>query len=786
MRYGHFDDANREYVITHPDTPMSWVNYMGTGEYCGLISNNAAGYSFYKSPKSGRLLRFRFNSIPMDRPGRYVYLRDNADGDYWSASWQPVGKPLDQYKNETRHGLGYTTFVSEYKGIRSTYRVFVPVDQPIEFWEIEVENTGKQPRDLSTFAYAEWCFWEMMQDLTNFQYILYTCRMAYENDVVDYSIRLWPMNEPKGFLASTLPVESFDTDRDVFIGRYRHEGTAVAVENGRCSGSIAVGGNPCGAVQNRFTLQPGEKKWGCYVVGVGDAKSFGQECRRTYSDRAKVEEQFSQMQEYWLSRLDKYRARTPSAEVNSMVNMWNQYQCQTTFNWSRSASFNEAGGRDGLGYRDSFQDCLGVMHSVPGPVKQKIVDLLKGQLSDGSAMHHLQPLTWSQGKHNVPAHGVYSDDHLWMLITIPTYIKETGDAAFLDEVIPFADEGKASVYEHLKRSMEFSWSKRGRHGLLMGLVADWNDCINLKGSGETLFSTFLYYRGMSEFIALASRLGRADDAQHFDGYRKQILDAVNQHAWDGKWFLRGYLDSGRKLGGRESDQSKIFINSQTWAVVSGAADREKATSAMDSLKEMLATEHGIVKNFPACREHDAEIGAITSFPPGLKENAGIFCHANTWAVVAECMLGRGDRAFEFYRAFLPAAKNDTADTYTMEPYVYSQFITGKEHPHHFGRARNSWLTGTASWSFVAISQYILGVRADYDGLTIDPTIPSTWDGYEVTRVYRGTTYKIKVTNPDHVCAGVKRITMDGQEIKGNLLPIAPAGRTVKVEVTLGR
>ena len=787
MRYGFFDDSAREYVIERPDTPMSWANYLGTAEYCGLISNNASGYGFYKSPKSARLLRFRFNSIPMDRPGRYVYIRDNATGDYWSASWQPVGKPQDQYKTTCRHGLGYTRFDSEYQEIRSHFRVFVPIDKPIEFWELELENCSDRERDFSLFTYAEWCFWDMNQDLSNFQYILYTCRMGYENDIVDYSIHLWPSNEPKAFMASTLPVVSFDTDREEFIGRYRHEGNPVAVEKGKCSNSIAVGGNPCSSVQNRITLKPGEKKYALYIVGVGDAKSFGVECKRKYSDRAQVTAEFDKVQAYWKDRLGKFTCITPSAIFNSMANIWNPYQCHTTFNWSRSASFNEAGGRDGLGYRDSNQDTLGVMHSIPALCKSKLTDLLKGQISNGAAMHGVQPLTWTQGPQNVPPEAqIYSDDHLWLLLSIPAYLKETGDMVFLDTAVPYADRGEDTVYRHLQVALEFSWTKRGPHGLLLGMAADWNDCINLKGKGESIWSTFLYYRGLNEFITLAERIGKGSDAEHFAEYRREIKASLDKFAWDGQWYLRGYLDSGKKLGGAQSEQSKIFINSQTWSVISEAADRDKGIQAMDSLKQYLATEHGIVKNYPAYREEDLEVGAITSFPPGLKENAGIFCHANTWAVIAECLLGRGDRAFEYYLSFLPAAKNDDADRYTMEPYVYSQFITGKEHPYKFGRARNSWLTGTASWSYVALSQYILGVRSDYDSLVIDPCIPHDWEGYQVSREYRGKTFEITIKNPHKVSSGVAGMVVNGKEINGNKIPIDQMEEKNRVEIILGK
>lgn len=773
MQYGYFDDKNKEYVIENPNTPMSWTNYLGTTDFCGLISNNASGYSFHKSAKSGRLTRFRFNSIPQDRPGRYIYIRDDEDGDYWSASWQPVAKPLTEYKNTCYHGLGYSRFESEYKGIKSNMRVFIPQDKPVELWEIEIENTTDRKREISLFSYAEWCFWDMNQDLTNFQYILYTCRMDYSQDIIDYSIRLWPLKEPKGFMASTLPVVDFDTDRDYFMGRYKHEGNPVAVESGKCSNSIAVGGNPCGALHNKITLNPGEKKYALYIVGVGDAKEFGLECKKLYSERNKVNEEFDKVRQYWNNRLNKYTCKTPSPLVNSMVNVWNQYQCHMTFNWSRSASFNEAGGRDGLGYRDTNQDTLGVMHSIPELVKNKLVDLLKGQIFKGAAMHGIQPLTWSQGDHNLPLDkDIFSDDHLWLLTSVTAYIKETGDMDFLEFVVPYADKEEDSVYNHLKKALEFSWSSKGPNGLLLGMAADWNDCINLKGKGESIWSTFLYFRGLEEFLQIAKRLGRTEDVLHFTEYKNNIKNKLDTIAWDGEWFLRGYLDSGKKLGGAESEQSKIFINSQTWSVLSGAAEKDKAVSAMDSLNKYLATEHGIVKNYPAYSEHDAEVGAITTFPAGLKENAGIFCHANTWAVIAEAMLGRGDRAFEYYLSFLPAAKNENADLYTMEPYVYSQFITGKEHDQHFGRARNSWLTGTASWGFVSISQYILGVRAEFDGLVIDPCVPKEWKEYEVTREYRGKTFNITVNNPNGICHGVKELLVNGEIIKGNLIPLA--------------
>ena len=770
MKNGYFDDDKQEYVITNPDTPMSWINYLGTEDYGALISNNAAGYSFYKSAKSRRMLRFRFNSIPMDRPGRYIYIRDDVDGDYWSASWQPVGKNLEEYQNECRHGLGYTKFISDYKGITSNYRVFVPIDKPIELWEINLENNSDRTRELSIFSYGEWCFWYMEQDLKNFQYILYTCDMDYEDDIIDYSIKLWPPEKPKAFMASVLPAVSYDTDRKEFIGRYNSESNPRAVVRGECSNSIAVGGNPCAALQNKVVLKPGEQKRALFIVGMGEAREEGRKYKELYSSVDEVDREFAKVKQYWRKRLGGFSCNTPSAELNSMVNIWNQYQCHTTFNWSRSASFNEAGGRDGLGFRDTNQDTLGVVHIIPEKVRQKIVELLKGQLQEGYALHGIQPLEWEQGEHNIPSEeDIFSDDHLWLLVSTAAYLKETGNMNFLQEVIPYADTGEDTVYEHLKKALEFSYGQRGPHGLLLGLAADWNDCINLKGSGESIWTTFLYYRGLQEFIAMAERIGNQEDVTRFQGIKEEMEELLTEYAWDGEWFLRGYLDSGRKLGSRQSDQAKIFLNAQTWAVVSGFDRGEKAVQAMDKVEEYLATPYGNVLNYPAFSEIDEEVGAATSFPPGLKENGGIFCHANTWSIIAEAVLGRGDKAFKYYMSYLPAARNDDAEEYTMEPYVYSQFITGKEHPHYFGRARNSWLTGTAAWSFWAVTNYILGLRADYEGLIVDPCIPAHWDNFSVTRNYRGCKLEISFENPDNVNRGVHRLILNGQEISGNVV-----------------
>ncbi len=806
MRYGFFDDSDRAYVIERPDTPMSWVNYLGTGDYCSIVSNNASGYAFHRSPKSGRLLRFRFNSVPTDRPGRYFYLRDRADGDVWSVSWQPVAKPFKLPSGEVvrkegtpedapaavyevRHRPGNSEFRAEYRDVVATMRAFVPEGEDAEVWSLVVENRGETTRELDLFGYVEWCFWHMSQDLTNFQYILYTCRMGVVDGMIDYRLRLWPFEEPRGYFASTGDVVGFDTDREAFLGTYRHEGEPQAVLRGKCTGSIAVGGTPCGALQHQLTLAPGEKREITFICGVGAAEEKGAELKERFKVPGAVDRAIAHSDEIWKNRLSKLEIDTPDPAVNSMGNIWNQVQCQTTFKWSRSASFNEAGGRDGLGYRDTCQDILGVLHSLGADVKPRMLELLRAQHSFGAAMHHVQPLTWTQGPHNItPPH--FSDDHLWLLITVPAYVRETGDASILDEVVPFADEGEGTIYEHLCRALEFSWSQRGPNGLCLGLAADWNDCLNLRGKGESSFSTFLYLHALREFLLLVEQSGRkegayAADAQRFTECRDELLSRIDACAWDGEWFLRGYVDSGKPIGSSKSTGSTIFLNAQSWAVIARAGSKDKLERAMDSVHQRLATAHGAVLNAPCYVDHDAEIGAITTFPPGLKENGGIFCHANTWPVIAEALLGRGDEAFRLYQAFLPAAKNETADRYTMEPYAYAQFITGSEHPSFFGRARNSWLTGTASWAYVALTQYILGVRADYDALVVCPALPSDWNGARVTRVFRGATYKIQIEGKGRP----KSAFVDGKPADvgpdGLRVPVAAAGSEVQVKLVLG-
>jgi N,N'-diacetylchitobiose phosphorylase len=615
--------------------------------------------------------------------------------------------------------------------------------------------------------------------MTDFQYNLNIGQTRFKGNAI-YHLTNHHAHQPcYAWFWSNRKVSSYDGVRHAFVGPYRSESNPVAVERGRCSNELAVGWAPFAGLHVDVELPPGAEEEVVFILGYGE--TLGDEARhlRKYRSGKAVDGELRALRSYWDETLCRYSTDTPDPAVNSMVNIWNQYQCRTTFNWSRSASYFESGIGRGMGFRDSNQDVLGFAHQIPGKARERLLDIAATQFPDGRASHQYSPLTKKGSGEG------FGDDHLWLVIAVSHYVRESGDIAFLEMPVPYNDGSTGNMYDHLQKALDYSATNTGWHGLPKIENADWNDCLNLRGRGESMFSTFLFHRALREMVDLARRTGHDKDAEHFEDRRRELLANIEKYAWDGEWFLRGFLDDGRKLGGKDSDQAKIFINSQTWAVLSGAAGGDQARRCMDSLHRHLATEHGVVKNDPAYTEHDPMVGAITCFPPGLKENGGIFCHAACWSVVAEGMLGRGDLAMKLYRSFLPAAKNDAADVYTMEPYVYSQFITGKAHPYHFGRARNSWLTGTASWAFVAISQYILGVRADYDGLTVDPSIPAEWEGFEVTRAFRGATYNIKVTNPRHVCHGVRKLTAAGKAVAGTTLPVAAAGQTVEVELELG-
>ncbi len=782
MQFGFFDDEKREYVITRPDTPAPWINYLGTSGYCAIISNNAGGYSFSQSPKSGRILRFRFNNVPEDRPGRYIYIRDREDGDYWSASWQPVAKPLKKFKTECRHGLGYTKISSLYKGIGAQVTYFVPEDRRCEVWALEIKNRSDKKRKIDIFSYAEFCFWDSELDMKDYQYILYTSKTCFRRGLIDYRLQFGNGKSKEAFFGSTEQIEGFDSVRESFIGQYRSEKNPVAVERGYCSSSVQEGGNPCGSLQIRMVLKPGESKRINFVMGEVDSPAEGGRIIRYFGKKDSVEKELEKINKLWSEKLNAMQCSTGIKTFDSIFNIWNQYQCHTTFNWSRSASYIEAGGRDGLGYRDSLQDILGVVHAIPEKVRTRLAELLKAQTSKGCAFHHIQPLTMKTGQGRFPAAGtVYSDDHLWLGIAVGAYIKETGDKKFLFENISYIDKGSDSVYGHLLKSVDFSLNNLGPHGLCLGLAADWNDCINLYGKGQSVWSTILLVKSLDEIIQLADYAGKKADALKLAKLKRKISDRINRVAWDGEWYLRAYVDSGRKVGSSSCREGKIFVNPQSWAVMSGIADTGKAKLCMDNVYRYLNTKFGIRLLSPAYAKYDREIGSITSFPMGLKENAGIFCHANPWVVIAECIMKNPERAFEYCSNILPSAYNAESDKRGAEPYVYSQFTTGKENSN-FGQTKNPWLTGTAAWCFIASANYILGIRPDFDGLVVEPCIPSKIRGFNVKRYFRGALYDIRVKRRKGLTCPF--ILLNGKEIKHGKIPLQKKGSENKVCVVL--
>ena len=807
MQYGHFDDEAREYVITKPDTPKSWSNYLGSRLYGGIITQGAGGYSFYKSGGMGRVTRFRFNGVPQDEPGRFVYLRDDADGDYWSASWQPVGKPLDEYNGQVRHGLGYSIFDAEYKGIKSETAYFIPKDQAFEYWSVKVTNTTDQPRTISTFSYAELANeWNYRQDLENLQYSQYVVVAKYKDNMISRKNSTRDAFKELWFGVTGAPVTGFDTDRDAFLGDYRTQKNPIAVEKGECSGSECVGDNSCASIQTTLELAPGETKHVIYMMGVGnpdvpwddsDDKNPvthrpGREVMAEYGTPERVEKELKLIQEEWRDFLAPLQVDTPDAEMNSMINVWHAYQTHMTFNWSRGVSLIEAGDRDGLGYRDTVQDMLSVIHAIPEAVRERLDMILTGQTEEGGAMPLVKPLTHTPGAEETPTLEKYrSDDPLWLPITVANFVYETGDLDYLDKVLPYADHGEATVFDHLKQAIMFSLKHLGANGLVQGLQADWNDCIQFGTTGESMFSTFLMANGLRTVKELAIQKGRTEDAE-WAQTQLDRLQPVLEGAWDGEWYIRGISATGAKLGSDALDEGKIYLEPNVWSAISKTIPKERALQAMDSVESRLSTEHGVALCAPAHTKEVPGVGlSLLVFPVGHKENGGIFCHANSWTIVAEGILGRGQKAYDYYRGFLPAKYNDQAELHQVEPYVYCQFTHGPESPR-FGQARNPWLTGTASWSYVGVTQYILGIRPELEGLRIDPCLPADWDGYTVTRTFRGKDLTIKVNNDAKVETGVTKVTVNGKDIdlsnddeRGALVPVDALADGAVIDLTMG-
>ncbi len=767
MKYGYFDDEKREYVITRQDVPVSWTNYLGTERTGTVISHNAGGYMFHEDPETHRVTRFRPNGVPLDRPGHYVYLRDSSDGDYWSLSWQPVGKSQDLATYTTRHGLSYSKFECSYKEISSCQTLFIPRGHSCEIWDVTVRNDGKGKRDLSLFGYCEFSFNIVEIDNQNFQMSMYCSGSRYCDGVIECDNFYNP--EMYHYFTSNFEPSGFDCVRDSFIGPYRTETNPIGVERGSLSGSVELGNNQCGALSATFPLEPGETRRFIFILGVGDLEE-GKREREHFSSFDAVDEAFSELSAYWRDKLDVLQVHTPNSNMDTMLNTWNLYQSDTNVVFSRFASFIEVGGRTGLGYRDTAQDAMCAVSFSTEQSRRRLVQLLRGLTSSGYGLHLFSPDVFDPDvPKKVPfksptvkpmpeatamVHGLKdtcSDDALWLVPSICEYVKETGDVDFLNLVLGYADKGEGTVLDHMERILSFSAEQVGRHGICLGLRADWNDCINL-GGGESALVSFLHYWAIDEFIGLLEYLGKADDARRYEAMKEKVRSVCEKELWDGSWYIRGFTKSGRKIGTASDAEGKIHLESNAWAICSGLSTGEHARKTLDTIDSCLYGEWGIHLNTPSFSRPDDEVGFVTRVYRGVKENGAIFSHSNPWAWVAAAKLGEGDLAMKFYNALCPARQNDMIEVRQSEPYTYCQFIMGRDHSA-YGRARHPWLTGSAGWAYFASTHYMLGIRPDYDALVIDPCIPASWDGFEVDRVFRGRKVHVKVSNPKHLQKG---------------------------------
>jgi cellobiose phosphorylase len=797
-QFGHFDDDHHEYVITRPDTPKSWSNYLGSTEFGSIITNNAGGYCFYRSGGMGRFIRMRFNSIPMDQPGRYIYFHDRDSKDYWSASWQPVAKPLEEFQTECRHGTAYTTITSKYRGIESEATFFVPIGKHMELWRIKVKNTGSTRRNLSGFTYQEYaCSWNAIDDLLNIQYVQYIATMKMVDGIIDHGTNVNVPAMPEDFKEKDQSRHSFqavagakvvghDTDREAFLGPYRTYANPIAVEQGKCSGSMGYGDNPCGSLQIELSLEPGEETEFVVIVGVGTAEKEGRKAVADFSDPVVVERELQMVKDHWRKRIEGFSAITPDGELNSTINTWGIYNSLITFAWSRAASLVYSGvDRDGLGYRDTVQDFLGVMHSIQDEARDRLELMITGQVSTGGAMPVVLPLSHHPGQETAPSENEYrSDDAMWLFNAIPAYVKESGDLGFYQKVLPYADKGDDTVFGHMKRAIEFNLDRSGAHGLPCGLHADWNDCLRFGHNGESVFVAMQLRLALSVYSEVAELLNEADERQWSLDCLAELDGNIQKHCWDGEWFMRGYRFDGLKFGSKEEAEGKIFLNPQAWAVISGASTGAQAELCMRKVREKLATEYGILICDPPYTNSDHQIVRAQLMNPGLKENGGIFVHTQAWAVIAEAILGNGDQAYKYLRAYLPAAYNSRAGIREIEPYVVSQSTHTAHSPKH-GASRLPWLSGSASWTYYAISQYVLGVQPDYHGIRIDPCVPSEWEEFTVNRTFRGRSLRIKVENPGGAQKGVRKMVLNGAEIPGNFIPISLLELQNEILVVMG-
>ena len=813
MQYGHFDDEQREYVIHRPDTPLPWINYLGCKSYFALISNTAGGYSFYKDARLRRITRYRYNNVPPDVGGRYIYLRDEADGEYWSPTWQPVQSELDEYS--CRHGLGYTTISSTMRGIESQIRYFVPNDAHLEIWDLSLKNTRDREASLAVFSTIEFAFWNAQDDATNFQRNLNLGEVEVEDQVIYHKTEYRERRNHFAFFACSEQLSGFDTHRAAFLGPYRGWEAPVVVEQGESKRSLATGWSPIGSHHLRLQLAPGQSKRMIFLLGYHENpedqkfdppdsqvlnKRMVEPIIRQYLDPAAADDAFDEMREHWQQLLSALQIETPDVHVNRIVNAWNPYQCMATFNLGRSASYYESGISRGIGFRDANQDLLGCVNLTPERARQRILDLSATQHTDGSVFHQYQPLT-KRGNHDLGSG--FNDDPLWLILSTAAYLRETGDLGILQQPVVYDHlaGSERPLYDHLQASLRYTLERLGPHGLPLIGRADWNDCLNLNTHSDTpdesfqtapsneaeiaesVFIAGLFVLAARELADIASKLGKGDDAETHKQAAMRMKSAVLQHGWDGSWFLRAYDAHGRKVGSQGCAEGKIYIEPQGICPMAGIGlDDGLAERALDSVRQQLATPHGLTLLQPAYSRYDIDLGEISSYPPGYKENAAVFCHTNPWIIIAEAMLDRGDQALDYYLRINPSAREPISDIHRCEPYVYAQMIAGPDAAAH-GEAKNSWLTATAAWCYVAITQWILGLRPTYQGLRLAPVIPREWPGFKATRAFRGVTYQISVERAGE--GNDVSLEVDGKAQPGNTIPLPPDDvHVVEVKATL--
>lgn len=811
MKFGHFDDHNREYVITNPKTPWPWINYLGNEDFFSLISNTAGGYSFYKDAKFRRLTRYRYNNVPMDDGGKYFYIKDGET--IWSPGWKPVKTPLDNY--ECRHGMNYTKIKGVKNGLSAEVLYFVPLKTHAEIQKLTLTNHSNNSKSIKLFSFVEWALWNAASDMENFQRNFSTGEVEIEDSVIYHKTEYKERRDHFAYYSVNVPVQGFDTDRESFFGLYNGFNEPQVVTEGKPRMTEAHGWSPIASHYIEVQLNPGESKDFIFVLGYvennedekWESKSVINKTKAKatishFNSVEKVDAAWTELKKYWDDLLSIYVVDSGDEKLDRMVNIWNQYQCMITFNFSRSASFFESGIGRGMGFRDSNQDLLGFVHQIPERARERIIDIASTQFPDGGCYHQYQPLT-KRGNNDIG--GGFNDDPMWLIAGTVSYIKETGDFGILAEMVPFDNDISIarSLFDHLNVSFDHVINNLGPNNLPLIGRADWNDCLNLncfsndpnesfqttenktEGSkAESLMIAGLFVVYGRDYIELCKVVGKTEEAIRTQKHVDEMVEAIKKHGWDGDWFIRAYDYYGKKIGSKENEEGKIFIESNGWCGMAGIGKEEgMVEKAMNSVKKYLDCEHGIVLNNPAFTKYYIEYGEISSYPAGYKENAGIFCHNNPWIMIAETEIGRGEMTWEYYKKICPAYLEEISELHKTEPYVYSQMIAGKD-AFKPGEAKNSWLTGTAAWNFYAISQYILGIQPDYDGLIVNPCIPKSWNGFKITRKFRGTTYQIEVENPNHISKGVKEVWVDGVKITGNKIPVQTK-KECEVKVVMG-